>query len=642
MVRYHLHRKSFKSKPTPDDIKKITNYIMKREVVESDMKELSSYLEKGMTVILAEQEDILKDFKARKKLIKRQDLIFLDIDNDTNTNIFYNISDALKDEFIINNASFIYKTFSHDVTETKDRFRIVFQLDKSLVNYRQVESLYNDLFKLFPDGVIDKKCRTTNRLFFGGKDVIEINYNNKLKVDESYLNILVDEYELDEERTKALKQKEEWIKRKPGNTVVVNNDYVRQLSLFDDITNIPTWMLIKEGSYDDEIKRRWSVYSARLRNRASLINYCKSINMFKLLGIKETNSSFKCIIYPDNNPSASIFELDETGIFLYSRVSKTLEYNFRGNFIQVFQKLTGLNFQQALIKISVLMDIQYGLSEKVEDIIQSLDANITVLQSADLLESYPSIYNIFKRYRNQIVMILDILKKNLIEDENGDIRIISQLSYKNLSRMMTLDEDGFRSISRIINLMAVTSWIIKLPEEQIPEKIRKDIINFRDSKKYKYRMNVLEIVSLGDDFIDKLSETTDLMVRSNITASNITYDSVYRIMGEKKADEVFPQNYTKGVSEESLYIENVMFKYINEQIDKNNYVEERQVLSHVGKIVGKEKATRYFKGIKADLLLKYGLIRVRLGKELKKDLNVEDLYTSRQMPFILINENYLK
>lgn len=633
MIKYHVNHKKFNKKPEPKDIKNITNYILKSDkAVETTIEQLSEYLCAGKTIIASEMDEELIGFKPRKKLMKSQSLILIDIDN--NSNNYFSIKDALNNDFVLNNASFIYKTFSY--TEENNRFRIVFKTDKPLLNYKQVEALYIKVFKEFPDGVVDEGCKQPSRLFFGGTDCVEIDYNNSLIVDDEILKITLDENEYEDELNKMRKSKEIWINNyNKKNRPLVISDKVEQMSLFEEIYELPTYKLIQLGNCDEEIKRRWSRYSTRLKDKSVFINYVKVINMFDLLGIPETTSTFNCVVYQDSHPSASIFIKEGTDVYLYSRKSKNKDYQFTGNIIQVVQRLTGYNFTQALLKISYWMNIQYGLSEETERIVESLDINISILQSVDLRETFPSIYKIFKHYRQDITYILDILKKNIMEDAEGNMRFISKLSYRSLSEMMYMTEDKYRTVAKIINLLAFTNWIVKLNEDEIPEEIRKDIINYKRTKNYKYHLNIIEVIALQDDFIDNLESITDLMTSSNLTAKNLSWDTVFRLEGKEKADKVFPQRKESSISEQSKDIEKYMIEILLNKIENNSYIEERELLDIVGRKFGRVKADVYFKGIKADLMKRYSLENVRLNKKIKEELGVEDLYTPSQSPRIL-------
>lgn len=634
MVKYHISHKRFERKPEKKEIARVVNYILKNEkAIDTDMRKLAHYLSEGKSIIACEFEGILIGYKPRKRLIKGQELILIDVDNAGSE--YFSIKDAFNNEFIKRNASFIYKTFSSNVE--RERFRVVFKLDKVLKNYKQVEAVYESIFKEFPSGVVDEGCKQSSRLFFGGKDYIEVDFNNELEVNEVYLKIAVDDEEVKKEIERVKVEKDKWVNNyKARNRKVLKTDIEEQLSIFDGIPTYPTYKLIQLGNCDDEIKVRWSKYSVRLKDKSAFINYVKSINMFELLGIPETESTFQCVVYKDTNPSASIFVKEGTDVYLYNRKSKVKEYNFTGNIIQVVQRLTGYNFTQALLKMSMWMDIQYGLSEDIEKIVESLDVNITLLQQADLKDSYPSIFRVFKNYRQDITYILDILKKNIMEDSEGNMRFISKISYRSLSEMMYMTPEKYRTVGKIINLLAFTNWLVKLKEEDIPEDIRNNILSYKRSNNYKYHLNIIEVIALQDDFIDNLESLTDLMSESSLTAKNLNWDTVFRISGKEKADEVFPQVKKGGLGKTSNEIGLLLEDIINRHVVKGHYIEERELLSLMSRKYGKTKSEAYFKGAKAEVMGKYGLVNVRLNKALKSHFKVEDKYSSTQSPRILM------
>ncbi|WP_195853362.1 DNA primase family protein [Aerococcus mictus] len=78
------------------------------------------------------------------------------------------------------NASFIYSTFSH--RNDWHRFRVVFFLDKPLTTPKQSEMLYRWLMDKFPNA--DKANKDASRIFFGGRESIEIDVNIQLDTSQ--------------------------------------------------------------------------------------------------------------------------------------------------------------------------------------------------------------------------------------------------------------------------------------------------------------------------------------------------------------------------------------------------------------------------------------------------------------------------
>src|SRR5699024_11425573 len=100
------------------------------------------------------------------------------------------IEDALLDPFIVEHASFLYKTFSY--TDDWHKFRVVFFLDEPITDNNMISALYTHLMAKYNGtddlgnvlkGTLDTGTKDSARLFCGGIEAIEIDYNNTLNVD---------------------------------------------------------------------------------------------------------------------------------------------------------------------------------------------------------------------------------------------------------------------------------------------------------------------------------------------------------------------------------------------------------------------------------------------------------------------------
>lgn len=189
--KLHIHNMAFDEKPSKGHIPTINAHITK-EVASVTQQELAQLVGvQGRTMVLG-----LMDGKRKKANFQKQEIVALDFDNEGES--YTSIEDILKDDYIQQHASFLYKTFSHKKDHHK--FRVVFFLDKPLIKNKQVELLYKWLFRKFPTA--DTAVKDSSRLFFGGIDATEINYGNEintLEVDVS--DLLKDEKQTTETQT---------------------------------------------------------------------------------------------------------------------------------------------------------------------------------------------------------------------------------------------------------------------------------------------------------------------------------------------------------------------------------------------------------------------------------------------------------
>ncbi|MGL4449939.1 MAG: hypothetical protein ACRCTZ_01960 [Sarcina sp.] len=78
--------------------------------------------------------------------------------------------------------SVVYKSFSD--SEAKRKFRVVFILDKTCYEFRDINLATRCLMGLFPES--DEQCKDPNRLYFGGKGEIiysDVNIDNRISIE---------------------------------------------------------------------------------------------------------------------------------------------------------------------------------------------------------------------------------------------------------------------------------------------------------------------------------------------------------------------------------------------------------------------------------------------------------------------------
>src|SRR5699024_5649576 len=201
MSNYKLHVdvEAFDRKPTPQETASINNRITKAGVNTTPEQLAQAVGQEGRTMLLG----YMNGKRHNNNLISQQ-VIALDFDNEAekgvkNTGDQYTaIEDALLDPFIVEHASFMYKTFSY--TDDWHKFRVVFFLDEPITDSNMISALYTHLMAKYNGtddlgniarGTLDIGTKDSARLFYGGIEAIEIDYNNTL--DVSKLDIQVPE-----------------------------------------------------------------------------------------------------------------------------------------------------------------------------------------------------------------------------------------------------------------------------------------------------------------------------------------------------------------------------------------------------------------------------------------------------------------
>ena len=600
MAKIHLDTKEFTSKPLDSQTLSNLHKRICKTVEEIAPKELAESLANGQTMVLG----VMKNEVRKKVNLNYQEVIALDFDDNTT------IEEIKNTDFIKDNASFIYTTFSH--TEGHHKFRVVFFLEDKLTNNEQVLAVYNKLFEMFPTA--DVNCKDSSRLFFGGKSYTEINFNNRLDA-----NTIVDLPE-----GSPIAERQEQLELAVDNTKV------------EDVNIKPTWWLIRHG-HDDLVKARLSKYKATTHHQATAMEYVKSLNMGEVLDLP-TERNFNDLFTQDANPSANVYKLEDSEVWLYTRHSSDESKRFTGSLIQVVQKLKKTHFMGALMYLIEVMDIDFKATKEIQRLINEIEIYSTLLLSKDLKSTYPHVAKIFRdgrtNYASDVVQILQIAKNNVVEID-GEIRMISQLSSRELAERIHGTQNKKKRVQTVLNLMSTTEWIDKLSTDDLPEALKAKLVEYQKANNRKYRKNVIEFKYLGSDFFGVLNNKCEVMLDKGFTArATLTKEGLQNTFGDSEANKVFNQDTDRKVSKLSNDVETEAVHFIMEMITTNGYVEEKAVIEHLSNFIGKSLSDYKFKQLRSKITEGYGLERVRLNKALKKEFAVSDKYTQTQSPSI--------
>lgn len=595
-------------------VKKISNTIMNnlREITIQEFAEELAV--NGKTVVLAE---LSENRLSKMTKIIGQELVMLDFDNKDENNL-YTIEDLEADSFMQENASFIYKTFS-DLFSEVDKFRVVFHLEKLVTDNQEIEQIYQALFKKYPQA--DSSVGQTSRLFFGSNSGYEvIDWDNRLDTK----SLLIDEDVVDS-----------------NSLEVVSGEMI------DD--SIPTYELLKLGRLDIVKEKLGENYKQEFPDDYNAMNYFKSLDMREFLELPDENP-FYDIFHEETEPSASVFYAEKYGIFLYKCFSESHPYC--GNIISLLErylKISSIEIVNLLVEIS---------SSKVTNTSKLGQSKFNAqkfkkeLQSGELEENYPELYKYFSRYQIEIPIILDFMYDYVYTDENGELRYLNYYSINNLAkqlaRVTNQKKVSLDRTRKILYHMIVTEIVKKQPEAEIPKEIMKNIIVEQKKDTTKLRTsNIYEPTNLTDENKNNSEGIAKVLRENKVTVGSLSYELVYRLFGEEKAYQDFPQSYepliqrkmikmsktNSNISQASEKLEKSAVSIIMREIEEKGYVYERDVISKLAKArrLKVRDTTERFKKLRADIYNKYGLNTCRLTKELYNQLGIKEKYSSKNV-----------
>lgn len=509
-MKCYLSNITNKEKPDQYKVKKIANTIL-NNLREMTIQEFAEELSvNGKTVVLAE----LSENKLSKMTkIIGQELVMLDFDNKDENNL-YTIEDLEADSFMQENASFIYKTFS-DLFSEVDKFRVVFHLDKLVTENQEIEQIYQALFKKYPQA--DSSVGQTSRLFFGSNSGYEvIDWDNRL-----------DTTKLAEIRNTDISKE---VKPISGEMI-------------DD--SIPNYELLRLGRLDIVKEKLGDNYKQEFPDDYNAMNYFKSLDMREFLELPEDNPFFD-IFHKEDNPSASVFYAEEHGIYLYKCFSASNKYC--GNIISLLERYLKIS---SIEVVNLLVELTGSTVTNTSQLGQSkfnAQKFKRELQSGELKQTYPELYQYFSRYQIEIPIILDFMYDYVYTDENGELRYLNYYSINNLAKQLARATNKKKiSIDRtrqILYHMIVTEVVKKKPESEIPENIFNNLIleQKKDSNKLR-TSNIYEPTNLTDENKGNSEGIAKILRENKVTVGSLSYELVYRLFGEEKAYQDFPQSY---------------------------------------------------------------------------------------------------
>lgn len=606
-MKYSLHidSKSYPSKPKNVSI--VSSSTVK-QIVSVTPQELAGALSQGKTVVLA----TMKGTKRSNIEMVQQQVLMLDFDNEdkdknrTQGAEYVTIEDIMSNQFVMDHAAFIYKSFSFKPDHEK--FRVVFFLSEAITDYIQVKQAYAWLMEKFPQA--DRKTKDAARLFYGTLSApIEVNYSNVLTIPSEAF------YE------------EAKPNHKPLKTDAVQ---VQEAAPIEKGINIAS--LIRSGA-KKEVKALLSRYAAKVTSRASAMNYVKTLNMKDVFG--EKDSVFFDYFHHETNPSAGMYQLDGTNIWIYQCHSSSNDW--KGDIIRVVARLLDAPYSKGMDYLIDVMNIQIVDNDKVRDFKDNVDMTIQRFLSPDFKEVFPSAHGRFNRYRTQLVTLLTVLKDNHRVNEQGEIENISFYSARSLAERVLGGAHKDAQMKRIINLASYTNWITKLQEKDIPKSLLNDIKKHQADKGHEYCSSVYQVTDFHDTFFEDLEEQCEQMKHNGFTMSGLNYEYVLRSDGQERANEIFPQKADAKLHVNADKRVMAVHEITNAMIAEKGYA----VIEEVKKALrrkfksGTLTDTVFNRSI-TEMLDLYDLKKVSLNKSLKEKFDLTKKYKPTSSPKVLL------
>ncbi|MCZ0870912.1 hypothetical protein [Peribacillus sp. AS_2] len=584
-----LDKVEYSSKPHGYEIGALNNRIIQNAPVEVNVKNMAAEIARGKTFIPATFKQVKGKVKRSKANWESQQVIALDFDEGLT------LDEAFEDDFFQENAAFLYTTFSH--REEHHKFRVVFVLDEPVTSYMDFENIMADLFERYP--YADQACRDGSRLFFGGKKVIQFNYENRLEIEELINKTPLQDIKsnLDMSVTRVHTNPEASHNTIHSNHVeLIRNRNIKKLQ---ELINIEPVTLSNNEVFD----------------------YLKKQNLRAFLGF-ETQGNVIDIFHEESNPSASIYRSKKgNGHWLYKCHSTS--HPFAGTIFHVVQQLLKCSVVEAKKYLLELYRIEVYESEAVKEFKESVDIYKELIRSDELEDIHPHFHKVFNRYGHlqDLYMLLDLAKEFITND--SDPSIVFYHSIRTLAKHFGRSTSATGTRMNFLTLFKITR---KFEESEIPENL---LLNQKRNKRenhFQYRSSTYELPLYTYDFFCQIDEMCKVWLEQGCTGRTISYEGIMRTFGRQEADRVFPQD--KGKEIEDLNTETVSKIHFTTLtlIEQNGWATEKEVLGKIPYYFRgqQEFKTQQFKRCIGEMIDIYDLEIVSANKKIKDEMGITE------------------
>jgi hypothetical protein len=589
-----LDKQTFKNKPNSYE----TGGIQKRlSQVNIEIEELANLLSNGATFKPA----LLNGTKSSDWI--SQQIFALDFDDGTT---IQNELERCKQLEVY--PAFGYTSFSY--TEERQKFRLVFCSDEVITDIKTRNIIQNILITIFPTS--DSVTFDPTRLFYGGRNLINVDYNNRLNVSDimdkykDTLKNIVNSVDL----SLRVRDKED-ISSYITDPLSHKGTNVNAISKLD----VDTMKNILNISNSDEII---------LTTDNDFYTYINKLDLYEYLDIGDTI----CCILPghdDNYPSAHIYTANDG-----TQIYKCFGCNRALTIISITEKLANCKRSEAIEYLKKVYNIKLEKSDWQKQQIQMLIDNVNYLDSDDFQIAFPELSKLIRTRKHHLQKMMIYFTQFVNEDILYNDRLVFFSGYSKLLEVCGINPNKPSTLSQSIILFTLLNLIIKLNESQIPEDILKEAKEIALKYGHKKLTNFYSFDEYGVNLLEQSEKIANCLKENNMTLKGLSKEYVLRTFGIETADRIFPQftySNKKGTSKKSNDRTEQIAKQILESVDTYGYILEKDI-----KVDGMTE--RQWKRSIQEILDSYDLVKITANQEIKDIFGIE--VSERSYPKIIV------
>jgi len=558
--------------------------------------------------------------------------------------------------------SFIYTSFNHK--DEQHKYRLVFILDEVITDFKIAKKI--QLYLMECIGNVDMQCKNINRYYYAGKNIVFdseniLNFNNIIELSKDINPGFIP---AKPKKDKGLEKKKDRIgdERK---RVLYNNGIEEQIPILSSTPKLTSLESANKDTINAITIRDTKYLKAKYGNNEKItfetkqefINYIRvNINLGELLGFS-CPKSIKCIFHNDRNNSASIFQLQDDGAWIYKCHSSSCGVTY--NIIGVIERLAGFKSRPNTYKfIKEIFNLAIAETEWQKAQKEILQENIDMLYGDINFESNcPQTNKNISKIKHYLERFINIAMKNVyneeLTDEKGQVVFFASADY--ICKEMGISSNSINKIYQKIAVFAYHKLLNKLDNDNIPERLKKKaqaiIINYNqnnstDNNKLRH-VNFFSIPLYNVNNFPEIEQRGKQWKDNYYTMKGVSREMFYRAEGLEIANEIYPQykKVTETIDGKKNIIDRTTTKSsdertnniviaINELIEEHGYATEKEIVQKLRfKYRYKTTEVQIKKSLK-EILDAYDLQRIRAKKEIKDKYGID----SEGYPSIIIKK----
>jgi len=365
--------------------------------------------------------------------------------------------------------------------------------------------------------------------------------------------------------------------------------------------------------------------------KSDLYSYINSLDLGEYLGIY--NSMVNCILpeHEDNNPSAHIY-VNENEVEFY----KCFGCSKARSIIGITEHLSGCKRHEAIEFIKNVYNLELVESEWTQQHKALMLECASFLDSDEFKTEFPELNKVIRTRKHHIKMLLLHFSEKINEDMIVNDKPIFFASYPQLMDICVTNDRA--KLSQSLSLFALLNLIEKLPENQIPAKELKRAKAIAAQYGLKKITSFYSFSEYGVDTFTESEENAKTLKKNNVTLKGLSRELVLRTFGEETANRIYPQfvfENSRGTSKKSDTHTTEIVSCIQYCLDKKGFCTETDVIKMLNAKYNHVTTEVQLKRSLQEILISYGLKRVRANKDIKEKYNID----GNGYPFIIVRDN---